>query len=41
MAERQQLYAQADYTVDTTDLSPLQVVEEIVHYLQKEGAGRA
>jgi shikimate kinase len=41
MLERQHLYAQADHTVDTTELSPLQVVEDIVHYLQKEGMAHA
>lgn len=37
MAERQALYQQADYTVDTSDLSPLQVVEVIQRYLKSRG----
>ena len=33
MAERRELYKQADYTIDTSELSPLLVVENIVRFL--------
>ncbi len=41
MKERQELYAHADYMVDTSRLSPMQVTEEILHFLKREGAVRA
>ncbi|SHK93186.1 shikimate kinase [Selenomonas ruminantium] len=37
LAEREQFYAQADFAVDTSDLSPLQVVEIIVKALKTRG----
>lgn len=33
--ERQPMYAQADYTIDTSELSPLQVATEIANYIRK------
>ena len=41
MAERRELYDVADYSVDTSDLSPLQVVDDIAGYLKREGVFRA
>jgi len=41
MEQRRGLYKQADYTVDTGGLSPLQVVEDILDYLKKKGDLRA
>ncbi len=38
LAEREGLYAGADYTVDTSEWSPLQVVDDIVKYLRGRGA---
>lgn len=38
LAERAALYEQADFSVDTSDLSPLQVVEIIVKTLKTRGA---
>lgn len=37
MAERRDLYKQADFTIDTSDLSPLQVVENIIRFLKTRG----
>ena len=37
MAERKDLYKQADFTVDTSDLSPLQVVDVVVRFLKTRG----
>ena len=37
MEERKALYEKADYTVDTSELSPLQVVEDIVRHLRARG----
>ncbi|WP_033169743.1 shikimate kinase [Selenomonas sp. ND2010] len=37
MEERKDLYKQADFTIDTSELSPLQVVETIVRYLKTRG----
>lgn len=37
MNEREALYKQADFTVDTSELSPLQVVETILRYLKSRG----
>ena len=34
------MYAQADYFIDTSDLSPLQVVEDITRYLRRGGNRR-
>lgn len=41
MAERRALYEVADYSVDTSELSPLQVVDDIIGYLKREGVFRA
>ena len=41
MEERQELYAHADHMVDTSKLSPMQVTEDILHFLKREGAVRA
>ena len=41
LASRAKLYAGADYTVDTSKLSPMQVTEEILHFLKREGAVHA
>lgn len=37
MEERRELYKQADFTVDTSDLSPMQVVDQIVRFLKTRG----
>ena len=37
LAEREQFYRQADFAIDTTELSPLQVVERIIHTLKSRG----
>ena len=37
LQEREALYEQADFTVDTSDLSPLQVVEIITKTLKTRG----
>ena len=37
LSERQPLYAQADFTVNTGDVSPLEVAEEIIGILKREG----
>jgi shikimate kinase len=37
LAEREQLYRQADFSIDTTELSPLQVTERIIHTLKSRG----
>ena len=37
MEERKGLYDQADYTVDTSNLSPLQVIDDIVQHLRARG----
>ena len=39
LAERQEFYSQADYQVDTTDWSPLQIVNEICEYLKSNRRG--
>mgnify|MGYP002857023148 CR=1 FL=1 len=39
LAERQEFYSQADYQVDTTDWSPLQIVNEICEYLKSGRRG--
>ena len=41
MEERRSLYAVADYSVDTSELSPLQVADDIIGYLKREGVFRA
>lgn len=41
MKSREGIYAHADCFVDTSELSPLQVVEEIMRYLRREGARHA
>ena len=37
LEERRALYEEADFTVDTSDRSPLQVVDEIVRFLRGRG----
>lgn len=37
LQERAPLYAEADYAVDTSELSPLQVVDDIVRFLRGRG----
>ena len=34
LAERQQYYSQADYTLDTTDWSPMKLVEDIIKFVR-------
>lgn len=34
MEERKELYKHADYTLDTSDMSPLQVIEDIVRHIR-------
>ena len=41
LASRQGMYAQADFAVDTSALSPMQVTEEIVDFLRVGGIIRA
>ena len=38
MKERRDLYRQADFSVDTSDLSPLEVAESILGFLKLRGA---
>lgn len=40
LRSREAMYAQADYFIDTSDLSPLQVVEDITRYLRRGGNRR-
>ena len=35
LAERQKFYERADYTVDTTEWSPIQIVDDICRYLRQ------
>ena len=35
LAEREKFYAQADYTVDTTDWSPLQIMNDICKHFRE------
>ena len=35
LAERKQFYERADYTVDTTEWSPIQIVDDICKYLRQ------
>lgn len=37
LAERKDLYAQSDLTIDTGSMSPLQVVEKIMAFMKKRG----
>lgn len=37
LAERREIYERASHTVDTSELSPLQVTEEITRFLKREG----
>jgi len=37
MEERKALYAQADYTVNTTEMSPFQIIEDICRFLKRRG----
>ena len=41
LAARETLYEQADYRVDTSQLSPMQVADEILCFLKREGIIRA
>ena len=41
LASRQAMYARADYSVDTSSLSPMQVTEEIMGFLRVGGMVRA
>ena len=41
LASRKAMYARADFTVDTSNLSPMQVTEEIVGFLRVGGMIRA
>ena len=41
MESRRKLYLQADFTVDTSEHSPMQVVNEIHHFLKRRGYIRA
>lgn len=41
LASRQDMYARADYSVDTSSLSPMQVTEEIMGFLRVGGMVRA
>jgi shikimate kinase len=40
LKEREQSYARADHTIDTSDLTPAQVAESILRALRMPGAGR-
>ena len=35
LAERRELYKEADYTIDTDDMSPLQVAEEALKFYRR------
>ena len=35
LAERQEFYEQADYTIDTTDWSPLQIMNDICKHFRE------
>lgn len=37
LAERKEFYDQADYKVDTTNWSPLQIIDDICQYLKNDG----
>ncbi len=37
MEERKELYAQADYTVDTSEKSPFQIIDDIHKFLKRRG----
>ena len=41
LASRQEMYARADFTVDTSTLSPMQVTEEVFSFLRVGGIIRA
>jgi shikimate kinase len=41
LASRQGMYARADFSVDTSTLSPMQVTEEICSFLRVGGIIRA
>ena len=41
MKSRHDLYSQADFTIDTSEYSPMQVVNEIHHFLKRRGYIRA
>ena len=41
LEERKEMYSHADLFVDTGDRSPLQIVDEIVHFLKREGSCHA
>lgn len=38
LSERSAMYQQCDFSIDTSELSPLQVVEAIIRYLRSRGA---
>ena len=40
LESRREMYSNADYTVDTSQMSPFQVVEDICRYLKRRGAFR-
>jgi len=35
LEQRKDMYAQADYTLDTTDMSPLQVSRDVIAYMKR------
>lgn len=41
LESRKGMYSQADTTVDTSELTPLQVADKIINHLKKEGSLRA
>jgi len=41
LESRREIYARADYTVDTSQLSPMQVTEEIMGFLRVGGVVHA
>lgn len=41
LEERKEMYSHADVFVDTSERSPLQVVDEIAHYIKREGCTHA
>ena len=41
LEERREMYSHADYFVDTSEQSPLQIADEIVHYVKREGCCHA
>ena len=41
LASRQRMYERADFTIDTSTLSPMQVTEEVFSFLRVGGVIRA